>query len=208
MKNKKPLLPFSVWPYTWGTKGKTREILKAEYELSGYDLDGRLLELNKSELTDDEFNSKFLDIQYKYKKISDSEYYRTLASFIKDEKKRELANLELDFKERKINQLQYEKQIATLKGEPWVNVVKLEFTENAPQEGSFELDWNDKFIEHLEDRGYLAPQPDQVVNLWFTEVCRSVALETFDGVGTFTEDSQDALDSQEGEVLRGKRIVK
>ncbi|PWU00474.1 MAG: hypothetical protein C5B52_08760, partial [Bacteroidetes bacterium] len=73
------------------------------------------------------------------------------------------------------------------------------------EEGAFELDWNDKFIEELEKAGYTAPKPDQVINLWFMEVCRNVALETFDGLGTFTEDSESNLNSQSGDLPKGRR---
>lgn len=42
-------LPFGWLPGTWGLKGKTREIAKAEYELEGYELDRKLAELNNDD---------------------------------------------------------------------------------------------------------------------------------------------------------------
>jgi len=192
-----------------GTKGKTRETLKAEYELEGYDLDIRLLEIHKDTLPANVYQGKLLDIEFKYLKISLGEYQRGLANLIQDEKKKKIALLELDYKENKISRFNYEKESATINDEPWVAVVKLEFGTEKAEEGSFELDWNDKFIEMLEDAGYIAMKPDQTVNLWFSEVCRAVALESYDGVGTFTEDSEYALNSQEGEIVpKGKRNVK
>ena len=45
-------LPFGTLPGHWGLKGKTREIAKAEYELEGYELKKRLLEIKADEITE------------------------------------------------------------------------------------------------------------------------------------------------------------
>jgi hypothetical protein len=124
---------------------------------------------------------------------------------MKDDTLKAIALTELDYKEGKLEQLAYEKKIATLKGEPWVAVIKMDFQKGKPEEGNFELDWNDAFVKSLEDAGYVAPKPDQIVNLWFMEICRNVALDTFDGLGTFTEDSDAALNNQEGDLPKGRR---
>jgi hypothetical protein len=39
-------IPFKYLPASWGLKGKTRELAQAEYELTGYDLDIKLAEIN------------------------------------------------------------------------------------------------------------------------------------------------------------------
>ena len=62
-------LRFGLMPGHWGLKGKTREIAKAEYELSGYELDIALLEIRKDEVDEKEYKRKLLDIQFKYQKI-------------------------------------------------------------------------------------------------------------------------------------------
>ena len=71
--SKKPLIPFSWMPGSWGLKGKTREIAQAEYELSGIELEQRLIEIN---LKDDPkaYAIHMLDVQKKHNKISDYEY--------------------------------------------------------------------------------------------------------------------------------------
>jgi len=43
----KKLLPFWFLPGFWGLKGKTRDRAKAEYELTGFDLEKKLIELNQ-----------------------------------------------------------------------------------------------------------------------------------------------------------------
>lgn len=62
--------------------------------------------------------------------------------------------------------------------EPWVNVKSLKLDPNNQSNGIFELDWNDKFIEMLGENGYAGRTPEEIVDLWFNDVCRSVAAET------------------------------
>lgn len=190
-----PKLPFGFLPGHWGLKGKTREIAKAEYELEGYELKKRLLEINADEITEKEFAKKVIDIDFEFGKIDKNTQLRKLVELIEDEQQRKLATLELDMKEGKITDTEYQKQSATLKGEPWVTVVNLGFGGKASLEGSFELDWNDQFIEDLKSKGYNATTPDAIVNQWFMEVCRNVALEEFDGTGDFTADSAANLET-------------
>jgi hypothetical protein len=120
---------------------------------------------------------------------------RMLAALIEDEKQKELAFTELDYKEGKLTDTQYQKQIATLKGEPWVTVLNVGFGGKASLEGSFELDWNEFFVADLRSKGYVAPTDDAIVNQWFMEVCRNIAMEEFDGTGDFTADSAANLET-------------
>jgi hypothetical protein len=188
-------LPFGTLPGHWGLRGKTREIAKAEYELSGYELKKRLLEIKSDELSDKEFTKKQIDLEFEYSKITKSEQLRSLCNLIEDEKQRTLAILELDYKEGKISDNEYQKQLATLKGEPWVTVVSLGFGGKNSLEGNFELDWNEAFIDDLKSKGYTGQSPDAIVNEWFMTVCRNVALEEFDGQGDFTADSAANLET-------------
>lgn len=182
-------LKFGMLPGHWGLKGKTREIAKAEYELLGYELEKELLRIKQDELTSKEYEKRIIDIEFKHGKITKHEQLRSLCNLIEDEKQRTLALLELDFKEGKLSINEYQKQTATLNNEPWVIVLNLGIGGKTALEGSFELDWNDFFIEDLKSKGYVGPSPDHIVNQWFMEVCRTIALEEFDGTGDFTADS-------------------
>lgn len=270
--SRKPLIPFWMYPFSWGLKGKTRDIAQAEYELTGKALAKRLLEINRSELsekeyktkelniklsygdidkhqydlriadliddqhersvailtltksgydlevaileldhdflTGKEYNQRLLKLKLKYKLISDSEYYREQISLIEDPVNRALGELELDLKEDKISHTKYEKEKATLKGEPWVSVLDMSFSAEKPEEGSFELDWNEHFVTSLIDAGYSGATHDQIVNLWFMTVCKNVAMEEFGGLGTFDEDVEANLASQEGNLPAGRKAHK
>lgn len=186
-------LPFGWLPAHWGTSGNTREILKAEYELYGYELDKRLLELR--EIDNKDYIRKTYDLKKKYNMLTDQEYNQCIVNLIEDPKQRALAILELEHQTGKIEGLAYEKQLATLKEQPWVTVLSMDFGGKKSLEGSFELDWNELFVENLKNEGYEGATPDSIVNQWFMEVCRNVALEEFDGTGDFTADSDANIEA-------------
>jgi uncharacterized membrane protein YqiK len=62
--------------------------------------------------------------------------------------------------------------------EPWVKVVNLELDPQNQSNGIFELDWNKKFVEMLGENGYSGKNDEEIVNLWFNDVCRSIAAQT------------------------------
>ncbi len=64
---------------------------------------------------------------------------------------------------------------------PWVKVVDVHFDKDNPQRGYFELDWNDDFVGLLGEAGYAGETPEAVVDLWFNDLCRSVAAEAGGG---------------------------
>lgn len=75
------------------------------------------------------------------------------------------------------------KEIATEKGEPYVAVISVDVDPNNVGNGSFELDWNDKFITNLVRAGYQvkANEPEnEIVDRWFRTVCQNVVLETYE----------------------------
>lgn len=191
----KKLIPFSWLPGHWGLAGKTRAAAQAEYELEGYERDEKLLSIRRDEMSEEDYNQRLLDLMLKYDKITRSEYNRELANMISDEKLRALSLLGLDLRDGKIGDTEYSKQCATLKGEPWVTVLNMDFDKGNSLEGSFELDWNDAFVAKLKAEGYKGISDDVIVNQWFMEVCRNVAMEEFDGTGDFTADSEANLDA-------------
>ena len=76
-----------------------------------------------------------------------------------------------------------DKEIATEKGEPYVAILSMDVNPENLSEGSFELDWNDKFIANLVRAGYrMNPQDTDadLVDRWFQNVCRNVVLETWE----------------------------
>lgn len=75
------------------------------------------------------------------------------------------------------------KDIATEKGEPWVNVLSVELDPENIGNGAFELDWNDKFITNLVRAGYQLKANDtdaDMVDRWFADVCKNVIAENYE----------------------------
>jgi hypothetical protein len=75
------------------------------------------------------------------------------------------------------------KEKATSLGEPYVDILKVDLDPADINNGSFELDWNDKFVANLIKQGYKIRADDtdaQIVDRWFQTVCRNIALEVYE----------------------------
>jgi hypothetical protein len=89
-------------------------------------------------------------------------------------------------KEKKVEKVEKEltaKEKATLAGEPYVNILSMEVDPDNINAGSFELDWNEKFILNLSRVGYQMKENDKesdIIDRWFQSVCRNVALEVYE----------------------------
>jgi hypothetical protein len=72
------------------------------------------------------------------------------------------------------------KELATDAGEPWVEVIGIDIDKDNPGQGSFELDWNDKFVANLIRAGYQGKTDQDLVDNWFRSVCQNVVLENYE----------------------------
>ena len=75
------------------------------------------------------------------------------------------------------------KEIATEKGEPWVDVLSMDVDPENLHQGAFELDWNEIFVARLVKAGYMIKKDDtdaEIVDRWFQNVCRHVVMETWE----------------------------
>ena len=72
------------------------------------------------------------------------------------------------------------KEIATANGEPWVNVLSVELDPDNIGNGAFELDWNEKFITNLVRAGYKGKTDADMVDQWFSDVCKNVIAENYE----------------------------
>jgi hypothetical protein len=170
------IIPFSWYPAHWGLKGKALEMAQAEFELEGVELRRKKIDININERTEDERNYQYAKsiIKVNINKMSEIDVKVALLDLKKEYKKRD--------------EQEYEKEKATLLGEPWVVIKKLQTDPDDPRFGGVELDWNDEFVAKLELHGYGPnPEAEDTVNDWFNELCRNIALEAYAGVGDFEE---------------------
>lgn len=70
-----------------------------------------------------------------------------------------------------------EKAVADDIQAPYIKVLNIGFEDDNVTQGYFELDWNDLFVQELREAGYGGQKDEDVVNLWFNDLCRSVASE-------------------------------
>ena len=94
------------------------------------------------------------------------------------------------------------KEQATLNNEPYINIISVELDPNNINNGSFELDWNDKFVLNLIKSGYKIREDDTeniIVDRWFQTVCRNIALEIY-------EQQQADPDNRDLRVIRSRDI--
>jgi hypothetical protein len=101
--------------------------------------------------------------------------------------KREQAKVQKDIeqikkekKPRKSKETKTPKEIATEKGEPYISVLSVELDKKNVGNGSFELDWNDTFVKDLRAAGYPGKTDEDVVDMWFRNICRNILAETFE----------------------------
>lgn len=75
------------------------------------------------------------------------------------------------------------KELANKNNEPYVAIVRVDLDPNNINAGSFELDFNDKFVINLIKAGYKIKPDDSeadIVDRWFQTVCRNIALEVYE----------------------------
>jgi len=94
------------------------------------------------------------------------------------------------------------KETATLNNQPYINILKVEIDPSDINNGSFELDWNDKFLLNLIKAGYKMREDDAdtvIVDRWFQTVCRNIALEIY-------EQNQADPDNRDVRVIRSRDL--
>ena len=95
-----------------------------------------------------------------------------------------------------------EKDLYTERGEPWVQVLRIDVDPNNLHQGAFELDWNEIFVARLVKAGYMMKKDDtdaDIVDRWFQNVCRHVVMETW-------EQEQAIAKSYGGQYVRERDI--
>jgi hypothetical protein len=102
------------------------------------------------------------------------------------------------------------KDLATQNGEPYINIISLEVDPNNINSGSFELDWNDKFVLNLIRAGYKMRNDDTeqiIVDRWFQTVCRNIALEVYEQEIADPQKRNDIRIIQQKDIGNGRTEV-
>lgn len=122
-----------------------------------------------------------------------------LKLFIKDKTKKEELRAELAFRHNKITAGERDKRVASVNKEPYIKVLQVDFEEKQPNIGSFELDWNEEFINVLAGAGYKGTTDESLVDAWFNDVCRNILIEDFND-GNFVSTAPTEVKREDGKV--------
>lgn len=195
--SKKPLIPFSWTPASWGLNGKSRRIAQAEYELTGAELEQELVRIehefahaSDQELASINLDQQLLEIQARHNLISKSEFQKDMKLIERrraehaanqheaGSEDRKLAELDIRYQyDNDLSDKDYQRERATIQGEPWVDVIQVGFEDEDASKGFFELDWNDEFVKWLSSQGIVGRDDEDTVNKWFNTVCRTVLIQ-------------------------------
>lgn len=136
----------------------------------------------------------------KEKKAAEEEEQRQIDAILAQRK------LEEDEKEAAqkafLEKLAKEKKLATENGEPWVALVTMDVDYANLNNGAFELDWNDAFVARLMKFGFQGKTDSDLVDQWFTSVCRNVVMETYE------QEQANLRPIQTNDLGNGKREYK
>lgn len=171
-------LPFGWLPGHWGLRGTTRAIAKAEYELTGYELDAELVKIKHG---DSPNLGRELDrVALKHNKMSQREYDIAQAHRDYTGVKLEAALLEIEYTNGDMTDHEFNKKLATLKNEPYIAVIDSDYDPALVLDGfHFEFDWNEQWINLLIENGYTGVNEESIVQAWFEDLCRGVVAESF-----------------------------
>lgn len=125
---------------------------------------------------------------------------RKIARKIKDEQEQALAIEGINLKYGHITALEHEKAVATIKGEPFVRVLNVDLEKEKPSQGFFELDFNEHFVEYLANSGYEGVESDEIVDAWFSDLCRNIVLQDLEDENG--DPRSFDVDSKEGLLIR------
>lgn len=205
---KQRLIPFSVYPASWGLKGDAFAVAEAHYLYDGEELERQLAKITyrdnpnglalylaevdfrhghidayqydhrsaELQIPDpDALQLRKLDIEVMHGKLTAHEAARQKVNLkFHPGVERDVAMLEVEHQFNKISKNELEKQKATLLDQPWVAIINSGFDPDQGIDGVFfEFDWNTQWIEFLKLNGYVGGSAEQIVDDWFTEVCRS-----------------------------------
>lgn len=80
----------------------------------------------------------------------------------------------------KIDPPKSDKDMATERDMPYVAILSVELDPDNIGNGSFELDWNDKFIAQLVRAGYEGKTDQDLIDRWFQTICQNIVHENFE----------------------------
>lgn len=124
---------------------------------------------------DDLFYKK-LSLELKYGNITEYEYLIKKAEYSLTGLELDIAKLGIDLQHNKINKQQHDKSVANLTQQPWIDLISHGYDSELGINGVyFEFDWNDRWIAFLKSNGYNGNTEEDIIQFWFTDICKAMA---------------------------------
>lgn len=165
-------IPFSLTMSGLILKGKNRERARIEYEMTGQEKERNLLALDYDTVELQklpEYKVKKLNIDKKYGLVDDFQYDLEMTSInyeSKSKEEKDLAELEIYLKYKKISGIDYCKKKNDILGKPWV-AIKTNYDENVdPDNMEIEVVYNKKFIESMRAKGLPGETDEDIAEQW------------------------------------------
>lgn len=196
------MIGFYLNPKNWFLPVREKKIKILERTLSGETLDRALADMIQNE---EDRKFRHLAIDKEYGRISPYEYDVKVANATSmDGEVLEHTLLQIDLDHNKITRNEYERKLADLRREPYVAVIGIDFDDKNPSKGYFELDFNEHFVEYLANNGYDGIEPEEIVNEWFSDLCKNIVLE--DMVDENGNPKSFLTDSKEGQLVQRLKV--
>jgi hypothetical protein len=196
------MIEFYLNPKNWFLPEREKKIKLIQATLSGETLDRALADMI---INEEDRKVRHLNIDLEYRKISAYEFATKKAELsIKDQDELVRSKLDIDLYHKIITQQQYDHKLADLNSEPYVAVLGIDFDEKSPSNGYFELDFNEHFVEYLANNGYNGIEPEEIVNEWFSDLCKNIVLE--DMVDDKGNPKSFLTDSKEGQLVQRLKV--
>lgn len=115
-------------------------------------------------------------IEYIYKPSYERDMVITKIRYTEDSQEYKKQDLWLQHHYGMITDIVYQKELSTLEGKPFIHLIDGKYIKDEYGSGqlSFEFEWNSIFVTDLKKQGYPGLSPDEIVNNWFTDVCRQI----------------------------------
>lgn len=156
-----------------------------------------------------DYKLKFLNLQKKYNIIDDYTYDVDSTKVLLNNKSKEeldCALIEIDYKHKKIDQLEYTKRINDAKGKSWV-AIHTDYDENVDEDNmQIEVVYNQTFIKNMRKKGLPGDTDDEIAEQWL-KLFLIANLDEDDLALVDEEDDDEKKTYIERKKIEGKTII-
>lgn len=184
--------------------------------INDYQYQKNLIEIDYEGIDDDTEqgrakNLKLLKLDYEHGFIGEFDYQdkKVDIEHHDDHMEKELRKLDIKYEKGDLDKKEYDKQRATIKGEPWIHSESIYDPEKGLSGYAVEYDYNQKFIDMLREHGYEGDE-SQVLEQYINDICLSVAKEEgildelFEGGQDVNSNLNDSRSPQD--ILRTEKL--